>query len=604
MKHAHHAGWLRTSLALFAAVLLFIPTDSKASAALDDDSAAAHLELMKHNGILRDPVWARAYWVRADAAPTNAARIADLQWALRFDPELQGARLDLAAALFRKRDPALATQLFDALRHFGTSFPAQQELIIFLLALGGGVSLVVLVICAVLGIARCAAPIHHAISERLVFLPNEARNGAAILTIGAPILLTLTLPPSSALFWGIVLGTAGAWTLLTKGERRICLWSLGGILVLPWGIALWTRLLEPSYPSSYPRLLWESQGTADPLAIESLRRASEAEDAQDPDILATLALAARRSGDLTASSELLKKAIVKRPDFWGYRNNLGNVLLLSGDPDGALQVYATARERAPSEPTIRVNEAQAWMRKLEFPRANEALEAARKLGAHLPPTAGSTSEDVLLVEKTLDALTIWKLFLGTFDSPRVLGWDRALAMTKGILLPIRPWFLCLPLLAALLYAIRAKDLPRIHTCASCGKTVCRKCHYRVLRQSLCAECFAIRSRVRAPIQREEALSERRRGVRRIPWAAGLVLSAVCPGAGHYLEGRPAEASALLFLWVATLALGRNAGELGPSPWSTVVSVVLFLLTLVSVVGYARLAARRGGAPFRLPLRGF
>jgi tetratricopeptide (TPR) repeat protein len=572
------------------------------SPALDDDGAAARLETMKRNGILRDPFWAHAYWVRADTAPTNAARISDLQWALRFDSELQGARLDLAAALIRKRDPACATQLLDAVRHFGTSFPAQQELVLLLLGLGGGVSLIVLVICALVSIGRTVGATHHAISERLAFLPAEVRSGAAILTLGAPFLLTLPLPPTSALFWVLLLGTAGAWTMLGHGERRICLWALGGMLVLPWGIALWTRLLEPSFPGSYPRLLWETQSTADPLTIDSLRRARDSDHPLEADILATLALAARRQGDLVTSADLLKQAVEKKPEAWGYRNNLGNVLLLAGDPDRALEAYAQAHQRAPSEPIIRVNEAQAWMRKLEFHRANEALDEARRLGAHLPPTAGSTSEEAFLFEDTLDAPAIWKVFLGTFDSPRVLGWDRALAMSRGLLFPIRPSILCIPLAIALLYVTQTRRLPRIHTCASCGKTVCRKCHYRVLRQSLCMDCYAIRSRVRAPIQREEALSRRRRSMRRIPWLVGLVLAAACPGTGHFLEARPAAASALLFAWVATLALGRGIGDLGPSSWSSVVTFVYGVLVLISVTGYMRLAARHG-SPFTFRPRG-
>jgi tetratricopeptide (TPR) repeat protein len=604
MKYVHDAGWIRPILAMFATfILATTPREAAASAALDDDAAAARLEEMKHSGTLRDPVWAKAYWVRSESAPTGGARIADLRWALQFDAELQGARLDLAAALFRERDPECATQLLNALLLVGSSFPVQQRLAVFLLVVGGGVSLAVLVFCAMLVAARAAGALHHAITERLGFLPPEARGGAALLTLGAPFLVTLPLPPSSAVFWALALGTAGTWTLLSRGERRLCAWALAGILILPWGMALWTRLLEPSDPRSYARLLWETQGSADPATVESLRHTSDPKAVQDPDHLATLALAARRKGDLEASAQLLRDAIRLEPDAWSYHNNLGNTLLLSGDPDGALRSYAEAKRFAPTEPSIRMNEAQAYLRKLEFPKASEALEQARRLGAHLPTTAGSSSENAILFEETLDAPTVWTKFLASFDSSRALDWKSAWSMSYGILLPLRPFTLCIPLLLALFYVWQARRLPRIHTCASCGKTVCRKCHYRVLRQSLCADCYSIRTRVRAPIQREEALSRHMRRVRRLPWLAGFALAALCPGAGHLLEGRPATATALLFFWAATWIVGQGRADVGPSAWNVAVPAFLLALSTISVVGYVRLAARRGVSPFRFGTRG-
>ena len=60
--------------------------------ALDDTTARAQLEAMERSGVLREPVWAHAYWARSASAPNDDARIADLRWALRFDPDLTAAR--------------------------------------------------------------------------------------------------------------------------------------------------------------------------------------------------------------------------------------------------------------------------------------------------------------------------------------------------------------------------------------------------------------------------------------------------------------------------------------------------------------------------------
>lgn len=594
MKHAFDARGALLSLALYVALSFAIPSSARgASARLDDPEASVRITEMQRTGVLRDPFWGHAYWVRAQSAPNRASKVADLRWALRFDPELQRARYELAYHLMLNRDPECATHLFDAALRLGQSFPAQQSAALLLLTLGGGVSLAVLVLCALFAVGRAIPPTRHAISEKLGFLPPEVRPAATILTLGAPLLVVVTLPPTSAIFWLLVLGSAGGWTLFAPVERRVVSWAIVGILLAPWGVGLWTRLLEPSYPNSYSRLLWEAQSSLDPVAIDGLLRLPDSGSVVDANHLTTLALVARRQGDFASAAANLEEAIRLRPGSWGEANNLGNVRLLAGDPDGALAAYAKARRLAPEEPVIRVNEAQAWMRKFEFPRANESLEQAKKLGYHFPEATSISVDETILVEDTLEATDLWKTFLRDIDSPRVLGWDKAWEMTLSILLPLRPFLLCIPLFAALFYATQARNLPRIHTCASCGKTVCRKCHYRVQRRSMCGDCYAIRQRVRAPIQREEELCARRRVVRRSSWIVGFILAVAVPGAGHLLEGRRRPAMALLFLWVAWLVLARgDASAVGP--WQSIVRAVPYILVLVSVAGYIRLASRSSG----------
>ncbi len=594
MKNSSDARRPRPSLGLALALVLTglaaaLPCEAEPPR-VDDLQAAERLDTMQAQGILRDAFWAHAYWVRAQSAPNRASHISDLRWALRFDPELQGARFELAFLLLRNRDPEAATHLLNAALRLGSSFPAQQEAAILLLTLGGGVSLLVLVIAGFLAVFRALGPTYHALSERLAFLPREVRPAATILTIVAPFLLTLTLPPTSAVFWFLLLGAAGGWTLYSRWERRVLVWALAGIVLAPWGVSLWTRLLEPSYPSAYSRLLWEAQTSLDPVTAAGLRNIPDDATANHPEHRATLALLARREGDYAAAATHLEAALRERPESWSYANNLGNVRLLGGDSDGALAAYARARQLAPEEPMISVNEAQAWMRKFEYPKAIEALEEARRKGYHFPDAAGFSVDETILVEDTLDAPTIWKTFLHELDSPRVLGWDQATQMSIRILAPLRPFVLSLPLLAALYFVTQTRFLPRIHTCSSCGKTVCRKCHYRVLRQSLCPECHAIRQRLRAPIQRESALASHRRSVRRGSWLVGLVLSAVVPGSGLLLEGNRRASMALLFAWVAWLILMRGTTTV-VGPWDEVERAAPWVLAAASVALYVRIIPR-------------
>jgi tetratricopeptide (TPR) repeat protein len=591
MMHDLPSGRPRSGLAFLLVLLLAVPQLARSAEtvnapAMDERSSAQKLEQMRRDGILRDPVWAHAYWARASAAPSRSARISDLHWALRFDPDMLSARIKLAVELARAGDPECTTQIVEMARRIKTSFVAQQQLALLVLKIGGGVSLLVLVTSALFAVIRRIASIRHALTERLSFLPAEARTAGAILSLCAPLLLALALPPTSAIFWALLMGTVAAWTLLVRWERRICLWALAGLLLAPFGVALWVRLLEPSYPDAYTRLLWEAQSTEDPWTLASLRRADPRTTAENPDHLATLALIARRERNFAEAQRLLQRALELRPDDWGLHNNLGNVFLLSGKSESALAAYRRAKERAPAEPRIRVNEAQAWMERLDVARAQAALEEARRLGYHAPPTTESSATGMVVLEETLSSRELWKALLADLKLKKSLSWKRAAEMSLSVVAPFRSIPLLLPLLLALFYASQARHLPRLHSCASCGKTICRKCHYRVLRESLCAECFGIRQRVRTPIQREEALSKRRQRVRLAPWCWGVALAALVPGIGHLYEGRRGWAILLLFTWFSYLVLASGPHSPGHAP------LILLLFAAVSVLGYLRCASRR------------
>ncbi|HET9886212.1 MAG TPA: tetratricopeptide repeat protein, partial [bacterium] len=325
----------------------------------------------------------------------------------------------------------------------------------------------------------------------------------------------------------------------------------------------------------------------DAWTLANLRHVDRETATENPEHLSTLALIARRERNYGEAQRLLERAIAQRPNDWGYHNNLGNVLLLAGREDAALQEYARAKQIATSEPRIRYNEAQAWMEKLEMGRAQAAIEEARKLGYHAPAiTDASPGSAIIVIEQTLPPLKMWKMFFSDLKRETSISWKRAAAMTLGVIVPFQSLVLSIPLLLALFYASQTRTLPRLHNCASCGKTICRKCHYRVQRESLCAECFGIRQRVRTPIQREEALSKRRAQVGWAPWVWGIALAALVPGTGHLFEGRRGWAAFLLFSWFSYLALTIGPHAPGTAP------IVLVLFALVSVVGYLRIASRR------------
>ena len=595
----------------FAAALMLLllgaqePAPSFASSSLNDQEARAHLESMEKFGVLEDPHWAHAYWIRSRSAPNLAARISDLNWALRFAPSFDGARWELCAAQLRARDPAFATQLVEVVARTSRSFAGQQRILLWVVTVSGGTILLTLVVLSTLAIGRSMRYIGHGISERLHFLPVDVRRGATLATILVPLALVVTLPPTAAVFWGMLLGTVAVWVRLERWEKRVTTLTLAAILLAPAGLALWSRVAETAMPGSYLKTLWVTQTVGSPRQIEALETLRPEGADEDPDYQASLALIHRRAGDYERAAELLQRAIELDPGEWSYHNNLGNVRLLQEDVDGALAAYAEARDRAPDEPLVRVNQAQAWVGKLDFRRADEALKEATALGYRIPPLLTSEPTDVIVHDRVLAPRDLWRRFLRGEGQATVLPWSRALAMTIAPLFPLQPFWISLPLFLLIYYVSLTRTLPRASSCAGCGQLVCRKCHYRILRRSLCADCYAIRQEIKAPLKRKSALEKRRKRIGRGGWAFGLVLSILVPGSGHFLRSSSSRGARMVGV-TAALALVATAGLLWPDPTSPsssglglrfyVSAGLILILVFRSVRGYLRAEPPPGETP--------
>jgi tetratricopeptide (TPR) repeat protein len=451
---------------------------------------------------------------------------------------------------------------------------------------------------AFLAIGRAAPSVAHGLRERLHFLPSEVRTGAILLTMFIPFLLVFTLPPSSALFWGLVLGTVGTWSILNRRERQTCVAAALCILVSPFALTAWTRVAQGAFPDSYMQALWAGQ-----LGAESRETNLEAlpkpdATSHDPDYFATLALLDRRAGRYDAALKNLERAVSLEPGGWAYRNNLGNIRLLRGDTDGALEAYAAAQSLAPGQPLVRLNQAQAWVGKMDFTQADNALTEAVRMGYRLPQLLTSDPHDVIVRDRTLAPRHFWERLLRDQPPAGSLSWTDALRMSWAPVLPMRPFWLTIPLWFALYYVALARTLPRVQSCSGCGAKVCRKCHYRVQRRSLCPQCYAIRREIQAPLKRQELMAARRRRRSQGERAVALLVATVVPGAGFYLR-RSYRAAFVAALCTSVLVLIATAGITWPDPvatlgrasWNQRATLPLLLIAALSILS-ARAYLRR------------
>jgi hypothetical protein len=155
---------------------------------------------------------------------------------------------------------------------------------------------------------------------------------------------------------------------------------------------------------------------------------------------------------------------------------------------------------------------------------------------------------------------------------------------------MRPFWLTIPLWFALWYVALARTLPRVQSCSGCGAKVCRKCHYRVQRRSLCPQCYAIRREIQAPLKRQELMAARRRRRSQVERAVALLVATVVPGAGFYLR-RSYRAAFVAALCTSVLVLIATAGITWPDPvatlgrasWNQRATLPLLLIAALSIL---------------------
>jgi tetratricopeptide (TPR) repeat protein len=306
-------------------------------------------------------------------------------------------------------------------------------------------------------------------------------------------------------------------------------------------------------------------------AVPELRRLQERLRIDKPDAAVAFAVAhkAKREGDLVQAEQLYRKALEAVGDgaspraVAAIRNNLGNVYLLRGDADRAVQQYEKAIDLQESLGAPHFNLSRAYgyggvesLKKVQAEQAR-ALELDRPgidafTGGQLTMNRKSNK---FLIDLPLDESLLDPLVEGEARIAGPVG-DEVRALLAGPL-PLSAAS-ALPLLAALafiaLHAMRLRVRPS-GRCDRCGREVCKRCDGDARpAEALCAQCvnvFVRRSGVDPTerIRKEVAVQAYRRRRTLVARAFNLV-----SGAGHVLIGHPV--SGLTFL-VITGVLGAS-----------------------------------------------
>jgi tetratricopeptide (TPR) repeat protein len=473
-------------------------------------------------------------------------------FAVELAPDLAEAHLALARARFA-RDPgkplaalgALWAGLAAAAREPHTVRAYYGDAAVALL----GALLVAAAATAALLLARRLRLFLHDFSH-LPLLRSGSRAQATLLAL---VLLALPLALRLGPFVAILVLAAAAWLYLSWRERAVATVALLVVAALPW--LAWGAARATAWTGTLAERIHELERGGDSGALAA-RLEARAADLPAPALLA-LGRHHKRRGDLERALRWYEAAAAADGRSAEVRVNLGNVLFLRGDLEGAKAAYLAAVDRAQNASTLAAAHydlSKLYLRQAAMEQSTEARKKAQQQDAAYLARYGSDDDfgaNRWLVDAAVPLEQIAALARGDPGPGAVAA---AVEARLAGPIPRRAWpWLPLGLTAALwLLALTARRWDLARPCGKCGRPACRRCDG--VSEPLCGQCVNVYQRAAAVDPRDRALKEAQ--VRRhARWreAAVRILAVVGGGAGHLVGGRPVRGF-LVVLGLAFLGL--------------------------------------------------
>lgn len=387
-----------------------------------------------------------------------------------------------------------------------------------------------------------------------------------------------------------------------RAVLAVCTLLLGAFPLLNSALASRNAFITPDAQLLY---VIDRGGLSDPWLHAQEERLQE-KAAASYAVSYVLGRKALRMGSYEEAVPLLKQAArlgQNHPEPW---IALGNIALVTGDLQAALENYTRARQHAPDSPEAAFNLSGYYLRRAKAETGEAENKQMLGLSKSMLDEAGSLNPElkklpldlranhfVLTPHLPIEALTLnsRQESLAHHLSDRltrfVFGGRPADWCAKAVLTLLAIWFL---------YAVARRLVPVASICFRCGAPTCERCsELRCPSPGLCPECFkaygstgridAIAS-TRRDMQIQRAQRFRRFGI--------LFSSVFIPCTGDLWLGRAVRGAIGLTLCILMASLFLIPDGLVPSPFDPVpahfkqfpalaVAVVLWLTSLIRTV---------------------
>lgn len=352
----------------------------------------------------------------------------------------------------------------------------------------------------------------------------------------APLLLTLPFLAGFGLTLPALMSLAYLGPQL-RGRERVLFGSLLlAVLATPFALRTVERFALPMHENAGPfhGVAALENATPRPDRLEHLRALA----AREPDnafVQFGLGWTARRSGDLATAEQAYRRTLQLWGDDPRVMTDLGNVLAMQGRVDEALAMYAKAASTEEGSAAAHFNASQIHTQRLDYERANEALQHASAIDFDLVKHhQAQTTQDGLLVladqwlaperfwhalwKAPLDPGSTGSLPVGLRGPIETTGWPFSVA---AVLLTVGSF---------LLGRLQNRRLP-LRACGNCGRVTCRRCATRRRESALCPDCSRIEQQAETPDFSRVLLLQHRSRLNRRSHLVRTALATLVPGYG-------------------------------------------------------------------------
>ena len=487
--------------------------------------------------------------------------LAELEWALKFDPHSLSANLLATGLSIRMFKGKAVGQMITLYRAIASGFFVQQ-----LAVLNGSraaeLCFMIAAIAFLVGITfRNLPSIQHRFLE---FLPSRLdrahRDTLAWAIVSIPVLWLWSMFP--LLIVPIYLFVA--WLPAVRKERFLIFMFFAYLILIPYLMKSESKLIEPLDPHHKVSLIAEAQQSGYDPSLAAELKSHLAKDSTDFDLVFSLGLLQKRGGNFEEAISLFNVASRMRPRSSAVRNNLGNTYFALGDYDTAMEEYTTAAGLDPGSAAPRYNMSQTYSKKLMLPEASEELNRALKLDytlvSRFRKIAGD-SYNIQVIDIAIAPSHIWQILFRSKpqgeDSAVVGGlfgaYPRLLSFTSIGLLVL-----------SILVGFLLKNVPLYITCIVCGVQACDKC----LENEICPRCTKKMVVTDSTSMRERLETKLRDRAYKYRAIKSLALSAVLPGAGHVFLGATWKGATYSVLYsIALVNIGFRGLFIRISPFS-------------------------------------
>jgi tetratricopeptide (TPR) repeat protein len=338
------------------------------------------------------------------------------------------------------------------------------------------------------------------------------------------------------------------WAYLRLRERIVATCALLALVALPWTAgtvartAAWTG-------SVAERIDDVEQGAPTDAEVAEIAARWGGQAAPAP-LYAAIGRHHKRRGNLDEALRyyaLAAGADDRAPEI---QVNVGNVLFLKGDLEGAKAAYLAATDRAGSDLIVlgaaHYDLSKLYLRTSDMDKSAAAREKAEREAGDFLRRFGSDddfSANRYLVDVPVPEAKIHALAAADGSPEEVQTWVRR-RVAGGIPRDAWPWAGLAAIAVLWAWGLAAARLGTSGACEKCGRPACRRCDGSAA--ALCGQCVNVFERhgvvdARDRLRKEAAV----RRHRQLEVHATRILSIVAGGAGQIWRGAPALGAALL-----------------------------------------------------------